>query len=610
MSIPLEDYAMIGDTRTAALVSRSGDVDWLCLPRFDSPACFAALLGGPEHGCWSLAPRGEGWRATRRYVGDSLVLETVFEGPDGGSVRVVDCMPVRRHWPDLIRRVEGVTGRVSVRGLFTPRFDYGSTVPWFRHDGRRLHAVAGPDHLVLGCDLGLAPPRDGEDHVVTDFDVSPGEIVEFHLGWTTSERRDLPLDEPRDAVERTREWWREWAGRHRYQGRYDQAVTRSLLTLKGLTYAPTGGIVAAPTTSLPEKLGGVRNWDYRFCWIRDATFVLLALLDAGYREEARDWREWLLRAVAGTPEQMQIMYGVDGTRRLPETELDWLPGYAGSRPVHTGNEATNQFQTDVYGEVMEAMHLARLEGIPPDEDAWRLQRALMDFLESHWQDPDNGIWEVRGPRRHFTHSKMMAWAAADRAVRAIEDISLDGPLDRWRRLRQEIRDEVCKKGYDPERETFTQYYGSRSLDASMLMAPEIGFLPADDPRMRGTVRAVERELTTDGLVMRYTMDKHTEQVDGLPEGEGAFLACTFWLADCYVLRGDVERGREVFEHLLDLRNDVGLLAEQYDPAAGRLMGNFPQALSHIPMVNTAFRLAEHDGEAGQRAARSRKRPEA
>jgi GH15 family glucan-1,4-alpha-glucosidase len=598
VSTPLEDYALIGDTYAAALVSRTCSIDWLCLPRFDSAACFSALLGGPEHGHWSLAPRGNGWQIDRRYRGDSLVLETTFSNGDG-AVRVLDCMPIRDDQPDLVRRVEGVRGRVPVRSEMLPRYDYGHVVPWFRQEGRRLHAIAGPDHLTLDSDLqfDVSDP----ERPVLEFSVAEGDAVEFRLTWSTPENEEVPELDVKSSIQRTESWWQDWASRCTYEEEYRDAVVRSLVTLKALTYAPTGGMVAAPTTSLPEHLGGVRNWDYRFCWIRDATFTLLALLDAGYEKEARDWREWLLRAVAGRPEQMQIMYGVDGQRRLPELELDWLPGYEGSRPVRIGNEAATQYQLDVYGELMDALHQARAHGIPPDEDAWLLQRKLMDFLEGHWQDRDNGIWEMRGPRRHFTHSKMMAWAGADRAVKAVEDFGLDGPVDRWKRLRQDILDEVCEKGFDRERNTFTQHYGSESLDAALLMMPNIGFLPASDSRVRGTVEAVEKELMQNGFVQRYTMTEATEQIDGLPQGEGAFLPCTFWLADNYILRGQVEKGRALFERMLDLRNDVGLLSEEFDPHTGRLVGNFPQALSHIPLVDTAFNLASSQGPSQRRA---------
>ncbi|PRX43712.1 GH15 family glucan-1,4-alpha-glucosidase [Prauserella shujinwangii] len=601
MSRPLEHYALLGDTRTAALVATDGSIDWLCLPRFDSGACFAALLGDHRHGRWTLAPRGRFRAVGRAYREDTLVLETRLACAEG-EVRITDCMPIRGDYADLVRRVEGVRGRVPMRTEFAPRFDYGSIVPWIRAEGRRTHALAGPDHLMLDSDITLETTHGG---AAAEFSVAEGQRVDFRLAWIAPGQRSPERLDVDERIEHTTRWWRRWAGRCGFTGRYRDAVVRSLITLKALTYAPSGGIIAAPTTSLPEHLGGVRNWDYRFCWIRDATMTLMALLAAGYTEEARAWREWLLRAVAGSPAQMQIMYGVDGERRLPELELDWLPGYAGSAPVRVGNEAAAQFQLDVYGELMDALHQARAHGIPPDPDAWRVQRTLMDFLESGWSKPDNGIWEMRGPRRHFTHSKVMAWAAVDRAVKAVEDFGLDGPVDRWKRLRREIFDEVCERGYDPDRGTFTQYYGSRSLDAALLMMPNVGFLPAGDERVRGTVLAIEKELCQDGLVRRYTMDAESERIDGLPPGEGVFLPCSFWLADNYLLRGETERGRELFERLLSLRNDVGLLAEQYAPDEGRLIGNFPQALSHIPLVDTALTLAQPHGPAEQRAQAGR-----
>lgn len=597
MPLPIEDYALLGDTYTAALVGRDGSVDWLCLPRFDSDACFAALLGGPEHGRWLLAPSGD-HRSTRRYRGDSLVLETEFSTPDG-VVRVVDCMPVRGERADLVRRVEGVSGRVPMRTELGLRFGFGRTEPWLRTDGGRLFAVAGPNTAVLDGSVPFEPVAAGT--VGAQFEIAAGQAVDLQLCWSELGTPLAPALDVPAAIEETRRWWQAWADRCGYQGRYRDAVVRSLLTLKALTYAPSGGIVAAPTSSLPERLGGVRNWDYRFCWIRDATFTLLALLDAGYTQEAVAWREWLLRAVAGRPEQMQIMYGVQGERRLTEVEVGWLPGYEGSSPVRIGNAAADQFQLDVYGELMDALHHARVHGIEPDPDAWRVQRELMDFLESHWRDPDEGIWEIRGPRRDFTHSKVMAWVAADRAIQAVTRFGLDGPADRWRRLRKEIFDEVCFQGYDAGRATFTQYYGSATLDASLLLIPAVGFLPADDPRVVGTVAAVERELCQDGFVQRYPQTAETAHVDGLPPGEGTFLACTFWLADAHALAGDAERARQVFERVVGLGNDVGLLAEEYDVARRRMVGNFPQALSHLQLVDTAHNLAGPGGPSYQRA---------
>ncbi|MGK5449858.1 glycoside hydrolase family 15 protein [Streptomyces radiopugnans] len=590
MPLRLEDYALLGDTRTAALVGYDGSVDWLCLPRFDSEACFAALLGRPEHGRWLLAPRDRARPLARRYRGDSAVLETEYAGPEGRA-RVIDCMPVDGDHPSVVRVVEGLEGRVRMRSLMRLCFDYGNTPAWLRPEGRRLRAYAGPDVVVL--DSGADFTVEGGD-CTADFSVDEGEKVGFRLAW-----RGLRHGEPERpdtaglvrTVAATERWWREWAGHCTYSGEYREAVVRSLITLKALSYSPSGGIVAAPTTSLPEQLGGVRNWDYRYCWLRDATFTLMALLGSGYEREAVAWRDWLLRALAGDPRRMQIMYGIEGERMLPETELDWLPGYEHSRPVRIGNAASGQLQLDVHGELMDALHQARVRGVPPDPDAWRVQSVLMDFLESHWRDPDNGIWEVRGPRRDFTHSKVMAWVAADRAVKAVERFGLEGPADRWRRLRREIFQEVCAYGYDADRATFTQYYGSAELDASLLLIPSVGFLPANDPRMRGTVAAIERELLRDGLVQRYTMGSRTDAVDGLPAGEAAFLPCTFWLADNYILQGRVREGRELFERLLDLRNDLGLLSEEYDTGHRRLVGNFPQALSHIPLIDTAQNLA-------------------
>ncbi|HSH61448.1 MAG TPA: glycoside hydrolase family 15 protein [Acidimicrobiales bacterium] len=589
----IEDYALIGDTQTAALVGRDGSIDWLCLPRFDSGACFAALVGSHEHGHWQLGPAGGAFASSRRYRGDSLVLETTFTTAEG-AVRIVDCMPPRKRDPDVVRVVEGVSGRVPMRMKLAIRFDYGRTIPWVRRVDGRLYAIAGPDALVLDTPVETR----GEGLVtVADFAVAAGEQVPFVLEWHPSHERPGGTVDAVDALGDTERWWEQWVGRCTYDGEWRDAVVRSLVTLKALTYAPTGGIVAAPTTSLPEQLGGVRNWDYRFCWLRDATFTLYALMTAGYQEEAQAWRDWLLRAVAGSPSEMQIMYGCAGERRLPELVLDWLPGYEGARPVRIGNAAVNQFQLDVFGELMDSLHQARRIGLPPDPFAWALQRALMEFLESRWQEPDEGIWEVRGPRRHFTHSKVMAWVAADRAVKAVERFGHDGPAQRWHQLRDEIKAEVYERGWDPGRETFTQSYGSTELDAALLMVPLVGFLPATDDRVRGTVAAIERELCEDGFVHRYSQSD--EGIDGLPPGEGAFLACTFWLADNYALAGRHREARTTFERLLELRNDVGLLAEEYDVAAHRQVGNFPQAFSHLPLINTARNLTLAGGP-GQR----------
>ena len=593
MAQPLEDYGLVGDTHTAALVGRDGSVDWLCLPRFDSGACFAALLGDERHGRWLLTPKDGTRRITRRYRPGTLVLETDFE-TDSGTARIVDFMPPRQTHPRLVRIVQGLEGHVSMQMQMVVRFDYGSIVPWVRRRGDLLSAVAGPDALALHTPVET---RGHDLTTVAEFAVGAGESTSFVLTWHPSHTHaPRPLD-PHAALHDTESWWRDWSSRAAYEGKWHEQVERSLIVLKALTYAPTGGIVAAPTTSLPEQLGGIRNWDYRFCWLRDATFTLYALLTAGYTQEARAWRDWLLRAVAGSPREMQIMYGAAGERRLTELELDWLPGYEGSAPVRIGNDAARQFQLDVYGEVMDAIHVSRRVGIPPDRPAWHLQRVLLDFLESNWRKPDEGIWEVRGPRRQFTHSKVMAWVALDRAVKAVERFGLDGPIDRWRALCQEIHAEVCRSGFDSDRNTFTQYYGSRELDASLLMIPLVGFLPPSDSRVRGTVEAIERELVHEGLVFRYSTDS---TVDGLPAGESAFLACSFWLADNLALQGRESEARNLFERLVSLSNDLGLLAEEYDPAAGRLVGNYPQAFSHVGLINTARNLARAPGPAHHR----------
>jgi GH15 family glucan-1,4-alpha-glucosidase len=584
----IEDYAVIADTQAAALVSRDGSIDWLCLPRFDSGACFAALLGEEGNGHWRIAPAGGVRQVQRRYQGDSLVLETEFETEDG-SVRVVDFMAPRMADPDVVRLVEGVRGRVPMRMELRIRFDYGRLTPWVRRVGRALLAVSGPEALVLRTPVD----HHGEDRAtVADFQVAEGDRLPFTLTWNLSHQPLPDAVDPLRALDDTRAYWRNWADQCTYQGEWRDAVMRSLLTLKALTYQPSGGIVAAATTSLPEAIGGVRNWDYRFCWLRDATMTLTSLMAAGYEQEARDWREWLLRAMAGDPPALQIMYGPAGEARLPELELEWLSGYEDSKPVRTGNAAVAQFQLDVYGEVMDALHKARKLGLEAHPSTWALQRALLEFLEGNWQRPDEGIWEVRGPRRHFTHSKVLAWVAMDRAVKAVEELDHDGPVDRWRRVRDEIHQEVCDQAYDPDRKTFTQYYGSRELDASLLLIPLVGFLPPHDPRVRGTIEAIERELLHDGFVLRYPTGPAGKAVDGLPGREGAFLACTFWLADNYALIGRLQDARRLFQRLLDLRNDVGLLAEEYDPASGRQLGNFPQAFSHVPLVNTAMHLSE------------------
>ncbi|MEV8056738.1 glycoside hydrolase family 15 protein [Streptomyces antimycoticus] len=588
MAQHIDDYALIGDHQTAALISRHGSIDWLCLPRFDSPACFAALLGGPDNGHWRLAPKGAGACTRRGYLDDSLVLESVWE-TETGTVKVIDFMPQRDRAPDVVRIVEGVSGSVEMLGVLRLRFDYGRIVPWMRRtDGHRI-AVAGPDSVWLRSEPEVRTY--GKDFSTrSEFTVSAGDRVAFVLTWHPSHEPRPRLVDPYDSLRSSLADWRDWAARCRYEGPHRDAVIRSLITLKALTYAPSGGIVAAPTTSLPEQLGGVRNWDYRYCWLRDSTLTLNSLLRAGYHEEAAAWRDWLLRAIAGDPAELQIMYGLRGERRLPEHELPWLEGYEHSAPVRVGNGAVDQRQLDVYGEVLDTLHLARSAGLPAEPHTWKIQTSLMDFLESAWRDPDEGLWEVRGPRRHFVHSKVMAWVAADRAVRAMEAApELSGDVNRWRTMRDAVHREVCEKGYDPERSTFTQSYGSSELDAATLLIPRVGFLPATDPRVIGTIDAVRRELSEDGLIRRYTA---VDRVDGLPGSEGAFLACSFWLADALHLAGRHKDARALFERLLALRNDVGLLAEEYDPATGRQLGNFPQAFSHIGLVGTALTLAE------------------
>ncbi|WP_128976703.1 glycoside hydrolase family 15 protein [Streptomyces roseicoloratus] len=596
MTQRIDDYALIGDLQTAALVGRDGSIDWLCLPRFDSAACFAALLGDEDNGHWRIAPKGATTCSRRRYAEDSLVLETVWETRTG-TVKVVDFMPQRDKAPDVVRIVEGVSGSVEMSAVLRLRFDYGSIVPWVRRtDGHRV-AVAGPDAVWLRSE----PPVKtwGQQYATcSSFTVGEGEKVAFVLTWHPSHEPRPALVDPYEALEQSLADWREWTARCTYRGPHRDTVVRSLITLKALTYAPTGGIVAAPTTSLPEEIGGVRNWDYRACWLRDSSLTLGALLSAGYVEEAAAWRDWLLRAVAGDPADLQIMYGPAGERRLSETTLPWLRGYADSAPVRTGNAAVEQLQLDVYGEVMDSLFRARRAGIPPERHAWNLQLSLLGFLESTWREPDEGLWEIRGPRRHFVHSKVMAWVAADRAVRTLEeDPSLPGDAARWRAMRDEVHAEVCAKGYDPGRNTFTQAYGSRELDAATLLIPLVGFLPPDDPRVAGTIDAVRAELLHGGFVRRYSTEGVS--VDGLPGTEGTFLVCSFWLADALCLTGRVKEARDLFDRLVGLCSDVGLLAEEYDPVTGRQLGNFPQAFSHIGLVGTAFALAaEDDGAAG------------
>jgi GH15 family glucan-1,4-alpha-glucosidase len=584
MPLRIEDYGLIGDCQAAALVGRDGSIDWLCLPRFDSPACFAALLGRPEHGRWLIAPAGEVRKTSRRYRGESLVLETEYETAEG-TVAIIDCMPVRVRAPDLVRVVEGRRGQVRLKLELILRFDYGSIIPWVQRTEDGLSAIAGPDRVQVRSPVPLV----NENFTTTaDFTVSAGQRLAFRLTWHPSHEPPPTGADATPAVSDTEAWWQEWAGRCTYRGPWRQAVVRSLIILKAMTYAPTGGIVAAPTTSLPEQLGGTRNWDYRFCWLRDATFTLFALLNGGHAAEARDWRDWLLRAVAGRPAEAQIMYGLAGERRLTELVLDWLPGYEGARPVRIGNAASRQFQLDVYGEVIDALYHARALGLEHQPVAWALARTLLNFLETAWRKPDEGIWEVRGPRRHFTHSKIMAWVAVDRVIKAVENFRLDGPVEHWRQLRDAIHEQVCQQGFDPKLNSFVQCYDSQELDASLLMIPLVGFLPVSDPRMLGTVAAIEKRLMRDGLVFRYST---AEGVDGLPEGEGAFLACTFWLADNYLLMGRHADARRAFDRVLGLCNDVGLLSEEYDPVARRLVGNFPQAFSHVGLVNTAMNLS-------------------
>jgi GH15 family glucan-1,4-alpha-glucosidase len=593
MPAKIEDYAIIGDTQTAALVSREGSIDWLCLPRFDSGACFAGLLGTPEHGRWLLTPKSKIRQIHRRYRPGTLVLETEFITEDG-TVAVLDCMPPRGREPDVIRIVEGRRGRVPIRMELIIRFDYGWIVPWVRRTKDGILAVAGPESLSLHTPAELH----GENFTtVSEFLISEGQRVPFVMTWHRSHQPGPDPIDAEEALEDTEHWWLEWAQHCQYKGEWHEEVQRSLITLKALTYAPTGGIVAAATTSLPEYLGGIRNWDYRYCWIRDATFTLYALMLGGYMDEARAWREWLLRAVAGKPSELQIMYGPAGERRLTELVLKWLPGYEGSVPVRIGNAAHEQFQLDVYGEVMDALHVARRGGLQLEEDAWQVQKALLHYLEGAWEQRDEGIWEVRGPRRHFTHSKVMAWVGMDRAVKGVERYGLEGPVDRWRAIRQDIHDQVCRLGFNAELGAFVQSYGSTVLDASLLMIPLVGFLPATDPRVLGTMNAIERDLTVDGLVLRYPT---TDAKDGLPAGEGVFLPCSFWLADNLTLSGRYADARKLFERLLGLCNDVGLLSEEYDPGLRRLMGNFPQAFSHVGLVNTAYNLSRAVGPAESR----------
>ena len=598
-SRPLEDYGLIGNMISAALVGRDGSIDWLCLPRFDSAACFAALLGTPEQGRWKIAPADPEFRASRRYVPGTAVLETKFE-TSTGAVLLIDFMPPTddEEKVDVVRIVRGLSGEVTMAMELILRFNYGQAVPWVRRRDYGLSAIAGPDAVELHTDI----PLQGRDmKTIAEFTVRKGESVPFTLSYHRSHKMPHFVPDRAESLNRAVSWWKEWSKRCRFKNgneAWDEAVQRSLITLKLLTYKPTGGIVAAPTTSLPEAIGGQRNWDYRYCWIRDSTLTLYALLNAGYREEAEAWRQWLLRAAAGHPHQLHIMYGISGERWLPESEIPWLSGYEDSKPVRIGNAASAQSQLDVYGELIDALHAARHAELIPSEDAWRFQKVLLQHVERIWREPDHGIWEVRGPPRIFTHSRLMCWVAFDRAVKSCEDFGLEGPVDRWRAIRDEIHRDICDNGFDTRRNAFVQHYGGDALDAALLLIPQVGFLPADDPRVAGTVKAIEGELVQDGFVLRYSTEKVDDGVGGR---EGAFLACSFWLVDAYVMQGRLDRAEELFERLLGLRNDLGLLAEEYDPILKRQVGNFPQGFSHIGLVNSAFNLTRADGPAQQRA---------
>ena len=582
----IEDYGFLSDTQTAALVSRDGCVDWLCLPRFDSGACFASLVGNRDNGHWRFFQDEPVTKLTRRYRGNSLILETEIE-TKSGAVRLIDFMPPRGENPDIIRIVEGVRGEVAMRMELIIRFDYGRTIPWVRKEHGGLEAIAGPDGLILRTPVETR----GEDlTTVANFKVKQGDRVPFVLTWFESHKEPPRAVTPDHALRDTEKFWSDWTKNFRWHGEWKDAVLRSVITLKGLTYAPTGGLVAAATTSLPEEIGGVRNWDYRFCWLRDASFTLFSMMKVGYRDEAQSWRAWLLRAIAGSAQQAQIMYGVHGERRLPEMEIPWLSGYENSKPVRIGNAASTQFQLDVYGDVFYALYHAEINGLKATESEWRLQMEVIEFLESNWQKPDDGIWEVRGGRKHFTQSKVLAWVAFDRAIKIAECCMHAKPehIERWRKIRKQIYDQVCERGYNVDKKTFTQSYGSDALDASLLTLPLFGFLPATDERIRGTIAAIERELMWNGLVLRYRPAE--EHVDGLPGREGVFLPCSFWLASCFHLTGRREEAKELFERLLGLGNDLGLFSEEYDPVDKRQLGNFPQAFTHEALIHTAWIL--------------------
>lgn len=581
----IEDYSMIGDCETAALVHRTGSIDWLCWPRFDSDACFSALLGDDDHGRWLIQPADEILATSQRYRPGTIILETEFRTASGCAV-LIDFMPLRDGTSNIVRLVVGREGRVDMRMQLIIRFGYGVDVPWVRRSGNTLTAIAGPDLLSLFTPVTLQPAG---FTTVSTFAVEAGQTVPFVLAYSPSHIPPADPVAPDTALAATEKFWSDWSARCCPAGEWTDAVSRSLITLKALTYEPTGGIVAAPTTSLPELLGGERNWDYRYCWLRDSTQTLRALMSAGYFDEARAWREWLLRAVAGSPKQMQIMYGLAGERRLTEWHATWLPGFGNSQPVRVGNAAHVQLQLDVFGEVIDTLHQAGLGGLVPSASGWDLQLALLDELSELWRRPDRGIWESRGEPQHFTYSKVMSWVAFDRAVKSIEMFGLEGPLERWKAIRHDIHEDVCANGYNRDKDCFVQSYTTAELDASLLLLPAVGFLPPDDPRIRRTVEAIERELTFDGLVLRYNTHKAD---DGLPPGEGAFLACSFWLADALLLIGRKEDARRLFERLLGLRNNLGLLAEEYDPRQKQMLGNFPQAFSCIALINTAYNLAQ------------------